>query len=756
MYRRCLVFPVFPFFLFSLFLLAGCSDDEGSGPDDVEVPDAGAGSPDAAGSVTCADLTCGENAVCDFSGQDAECVCKQGYEGNGTECTDLDECADPSLNDCDPDAECTNTEGAYSCSCPEGFLGDGLSCEDVDECESEANTCHADASCVNDPGGFHCECDPGFTGDGLACEDVDECADPETYGCGENAVCVNTRGGYECECTSLYGKDDDGTCVPLCELALADSDVCDPNGRCRIDPQNGRAACTDCVPPYVGDGTNCVSVPECEALDCGPNTVCVDNGGWACECAAGFDGDPTDTTQGCLDIDECATDPCDDKVSSCLNTEGSYLCDCDTGYELDAGECVNIDECERELDNCDPDATCTDTTPGFTCACNSGFAGDGLVCADIDECKEGTHDCNLDYGKCTNTRGSFGCTDVDECANAALNDCDTYADCTNTDTGYTCACQSGFTGDGQSCRCDLSGFWAMRQDATLEWDEQSVLDYPTVSAGTLETTIWELHRYEYDGTTVTVQKKGCGQSDSPDIHSPFFDETYSSYIPLTVLDPVPLFPGESFDISAARPGDDFVTPWEAALVGVTMDEPLADAMTDFEWDDSEGDGVPGLMLWPRGTTELTDAPDDGSTTFEYTPVSFNVNGVLTVAQRAACVSGGGRVISRLQGSVDSCTRLTGEVVGDTNRPPVARIHSCTLAPVGPDENNGNWDTVDVTCTASDWSSQTPCNTAQVEFLDQQKQDQVSEATFEMVKIGELGDADMTCETVRTTLPEIPR
>ena len=42
--------------------------------------------------------------------------------------TDINECASPETNDCDPNAECSNTEGSYSCSCNEGYTGDGRKC----------------------------------------------------------------------------------------------------------------------------------------------------------------------------------------------------------------------------------------------------------------------------------------------------------------------------------------------------------------------------------------------------------------------------------------------------------------------------------------------------------------------------------------------------------------------------------------------------------------------------------------------------
>ena len=39
--------------------------------------------------------------------------------------TDPDECADDALNDCDPNAVCTNEKLSFSCACKEGFVDAG-------------------------------------------------------------------------------------------------------------------------------------------------------------------------------------------------------------------------------------------------------------------------------------------------------------------------------------------------------------------------------------------------------------------------------------------------------------------------------------------------------------------------------------------------------------------------------------------------------------------------------------------------------
>ncbi|KAF7145213.1 hypothetical protein RHSIM_Rhsim04G0079200 [Rhododendron simsii] len=71
---------------------------------------------------------CTDNTDSRFGGY--LCSCENGYEGNpylSPGCTDIDECKDPNLNDCDGNATCTNTPGSFNCSCNHHFSGDGRS-----------------------------------------------------------------------------------------------------------------------------------------------------------------------------------------------------------------------------------------------------------------------------------------------------------------------------------------------------------------------------------------------------------------------------------------------------------------------------------------------------------------------------------------------------------------------------------------------------------------------------------------------------
>jgi hypothetical protein len=41
---------------------------------------------------------------------------------------------------------------------------------------------------------------------------------------------------------------------------------------------------------------------------------------------------------------------------------------------------LDIDECERDMHECDGNATCTNTRGGYNCTCDNGFSGNGSVC----------------------------------------------------------------------------------------------------------------------------------------------------------------------------------------------------------------------------------------------------------------------------------------------------------------------------------------------------------------------------------------
>ena len=139
-------------------------------------------------------------------------------------------------------------------------------------------------------------------------------------------------------------------------------------------------------------------------------------------------------------------------------------------FGMESLTCINVNECILDLDDCSDKALCMDssgTIEGYTCECFDGFLDDdannaGRTCTDIDECSDGSNDCN-ENATCTNTSGGFTCfcnsgytgdgrtcDDIDECGDK-VDECDALGICTNEVGGYTCECPEGYAGDGYSC-----------------------------------------------------------------------------------------------------------------------------------------------------------------------------------------------------------------------------------------------------------------------------------------------------------------
>eukprot|EP00122_Pirum_gemmata_P006880 Pgem_evm1s6301 len=70
---------------------------------------------------------------------------------------------------CHNSASCTNTQGSdYECVCNNGYAGDGIISCDINECTADIDNCHTQATCVDIQPGFLCDCNNGYVGDGVA------------------------------------------------------------------------------------------------------------------------------------------------------------------------------------------------------------------------------------------------------------------------------------------------------------------------------------------------------------------------------------------------------------------------------------------------------------------------------------------------------------------------------------------------------------------------------------------------------------
>ena len=200
----------------------------------------------------------------------------------------------------------------------------------------------------------------------------------------------------------------------------------------------------------------CRDINECKEYTgrCRDSLQCTNSvGSYACGCQHGYET----TENGCVDINECASQASCPDNAVCHNTAGNYTCHCDAGFQGDF--CEDVDECSAETNNCDRNAKCSNTVGSYTCSCNHGYHGDGekclegdcddILCPETMKCVSATtSDCECRPGFITGQLASF-CEDFDECLSD--HDCHHNATCTNLDGSYSCTCNSGLEGDGTVC-----------------------------------------------------------------------------------------------------------------------------------------------------------------------------------------------------------------------------------------------------------------------------------------------------------------
>ena len=478
-------------------------------------------------------IECGAHSTCreGFDGVHTYCECHAGYDylvedgvTSERDCVDIDECAEGYVNDCKANTECVNRiDGTHACNCLPGYesadakLND---CTNIDECTSVTNphNCDANAQCSDTKGAFTCFCNQYWEGDGYTCTDIDECVPDKNgdkqHNCDDpHEVCSDRDNGFDCVCEEGYEREDCGAvnsaecdCVSKSECATL---TCgDENASCQelegintgygIDgtPNGGVGFSCECNEFYTmnSDTNTCRNYNECgDDIDdpthnCHGFATCtdVDGAGFTCKCDDGYVGDGYvgDANTGCSDVNECTNVDGSGKtlavncgnmydgtntysVQMCteLSTaEGRYSCACTSDLVIESSTdgtketCVDVNECTTELESrkhsCPENSTCqnrdhvfdgvpdTNGYNGYSCACNEGFTaknGDGTLATDADLRDSAT--C-VDDNECLICEGGAACTAEE----GSVFRCGSYLNnvCNNLDGGFECLCQDGF------------------------------------------------------------------------------------------------------------------------------------------------------------------------------------------------------------------------------------------------------------------------------------------------------------------------
>lgn len=166
-------------------------------------------------------------------------------------------------------------------------------------------------------------------------------------------------------------------------------------------------------------------------------------------------------------MDECYENPKICLNGRCINTAGSYRCECQPGFTptSDGGFCVDINECDAESSLCD-NGRCINTDGSFRCVCNAGYhlAADKKSC--IGEYLD--HFPRDSVARWQDYVMRFFSSDIDECSTSICQN----GRCLNTVGSFHCECSPGFElgSDGRSCLGKLEWYNRARRhvkDVTL-------------------------------------------------------------------------------------------------------------------------------------------------------------------------------------------------------------------------------------------------------------------------------------------------
>ncbi|CAL1548686.1 unnamed protein product [Lymnaea stagnalis] len=255
-----------------------------------------------------------------------------------------------------------------------------------------------------------------------------------------------------------------------------------------------------CLPAYTGEYCE-IELDACKTYPCAKGQNCTDlsaeeqgnmTTGYSCgPCPQGF----VDIDMNCLDINECHNTSLCDQL--CINTEGSYYCQCGNGFVLSASDnssCIAIAGKNCSACHCFSTNTHSWLETTRQCICKEGWTGS---------------DCS---------------TKIDNCLNHS---CPAHLQCQERKFGYDCVCWNGLKpgplGTCKDCNRTLSNSngWIMTSNYPLDYDNDTFCTWTIVSPGSDTTITLSITEYEVEGCPNDYLKIYEGNSTQDQIFGPF-------------------------------------------------------------------------------------------------------------------------------------------------------------------------------------------------------------------------------------------
>ena len=400
---------------------------------------------------------------------------------------------------CENGGTCIDSISSYTCVCTESFEGSNCqtatvtvnSCPDTEVPNSNRATTGSVSGVESDV--VQVLCDPGFSGGGTwTCGEAEGAFSFSGASCVANS-CTATEfpNSNLADTGSVNGVTNDVVAI-VCDtgytgggdITCGDDGAFYPDGMFCVATacMATEVANSDYAIPYSINGVTGDSV----AVTC--DSGFEGGGDWTCEASGTFS-----TGVDCTNIDECATEQDDCSIgATCSDTDGSFDCVCQAGFQSVGGECV-VATCDGSAvapANSNGEGPTSDSTGvasteqaiGSTLVytCGQGFTQNGLTV---------TLACQQTHAGQTAT---FVTTD--ECGDVTCNgstvdpaDAPALADTPGTTMAFgstlVFTCDPGYTGT-MTYTCGASGEFTTASDACAD----SAADCPTGTTGTVPGT----------------------------------------------------------------------------------------------------------------------------------------------------------------------------------------------------------------------------------------------------------------------------
>uniref|UniRef100_A0A672HYJ4 Thrombospondin-3a-like n=1 Tax=Salarias fasciatus TaxID=181472 RepID=A0A672HYJ4_SALFA len=440
----------------------------------------------------------------------------------------------------------------FTCGpCPPGTSGNGTHCSDINECDLQP--CFSPDACINTVGGFSCQpCPPGLWGAPLVgtgldyakshrqeCSDIDECLELPGA-CVQNSVCINTVGSYKCGgCKPGFLGNQTAGCFPRKSCAALTFNPCDVNAHCAME-RNGEVSCR-CNVGWAGNGNTCGMDTDIDgypdrSLPCIDNNKhckqdnCVltpnsgqedaDNDGIGDQCDEDADGDGIKNVEdNCRlvpnkDQQNSDSDSFGDACDNCPNVPNSDQKDTDSNGQGDAcDQDIDGDGIPNVLDNCPkvPNPMQTDRDrDGVGDACDSCPELSNPMQTDVDDDLVGdVCDTNQDTDGDGLQDSRDNCPDIPNSSQLDSDNDGLGDDCDHDDDN------DGVLDDHDNCRLivnpnqkdsDMNGVGDVCEN---DFDNDAVMDLIDVCPESAEVTLTDFRAYQ----TVILDPEGDAQID---------------------------------------------------------------------------------------------------------------------------------------------------------------------------------------------------------------------------------------------------